>query len=149
MRASFQMPCGTDPITMEEVRLAVQYATDEEFVRWAALEVPSEAFLGADSLLKLIYKYGKDFCRDKMLLQSALEMKNIPNLHEKLQQIEDAVVPIFPVRGKDIIAAGISDNRKIGTVLDKLEQIWLDSNFELTRDELLNKVGEINQKVSA
>ena len=37
MRASFQMPCGTDPITMEEVRLAVQYATDEEFVRWAAL----------------------------------------------------------------------------------------------------------------
>ncbi len=84
-----------------------------------------------------------------MLLQSALEMKNVSNLHARLQEIEDAVVPIFPIRGKDVIAAGISDNRKIGATLDNLEQLWLDSNFRLTREELLSKISEINQKATA
>ena len=130
-------------------RLHLTRKQRESFVRWAAVKVPGEAFLDADSRLKLIYKYGKEFCRDKMLLQSALEMKNIPNLHARLQEIEDAVVPIFPIRGKDVIAAGISDNRKIGATLDNLEQLWLESNFRLTREELLNKVSEINQKATA
>ena len=80
---------------------------------------------------------------------SALEMKNVSNLHARLQEIEDAVVPIFPIRGKDVIAAGISDNRKIGATLDNLEQLWLDSNFRLTREELLSKISEINQKATA
>ena len=114
-------------------RLHLTRKQRESFVRWAAVKVPGEAFLDTDSRLKLIYKYGKEFCRDKMLLQSALEMKNIP----------------FPIRGKDIIAAGISDNRKIGATLDNLEQLWLESNFRLTREELLNKVSEINQKATA
>ena len=130
-------------------RLHLTRKQRESFVRWAAVKVPGEAFLDTDSRLKLIYKYGKEFCRDKMLLQSALEMKNIPNLHARLQEIEDAVVPIFPIRGKDVIAAGISDNRKIGATLDNLEQLWLESNFRLTREELLNKVSEINQKATA
>ena len=130
-------------------RLHLTRKQRESFVRWAAVKVPGEAFLDTDSRLKLIYKYGKEFCRDKMLLQSALEMKNIPNLHARLQEIEDAVVPIFSIRGKDIIAAGISDNRKIGATLDNLEQLWLESNFRLTREELLNKVSEINQKATA
>ena len=130
-------------------RLHLTRKQRESFVRWAAVKVPSEAFLDAGSRLKLIYKYGKEFCRDKMLLQSALEMKNVSNLHARLQEIEDAVVPIFPIRGKDVIAAGISDNRKIGATLDNLEQLWLDSNFRLTREELLSKISEINQKATA
>ena len=84
-----------------------------------------------------------------MLLQSALEMKNVVNLHQKLQQIEDAIVPIFPLRGKDIISAGINNNRKIGSVLDELERLWVESDFQLTREELLSRIGEIYQEATA
>ena len=124
-------------------RLHLTRKQRETFVRWATVNIQSDDFFDDDSLLKLIYLYGKEFCRDKMLLQFALEMKTITNMHTKLQQIEDMIVPIFPIRGKDIIAAGISDNRKIGATLDSLEQIWIDSKFILTREELLGKVAEV------
>ena len=37
----------------------------------------------------------------------------------------------------------------IGATLDNHEQLWLESNFRLTREDLLNKVSEINQKATA
>ena len=48
-------------------RLHLTRKQRESFVRWAAVKVPGEAFLDADSRLKLIYKYGKEFCRDNPL----------------------------------------------------------------------------------
>lgn len=130
-------------------RLHLTKKQRESFVRWAVISLPENAFDDDKNIMRLIYKYGKEFCRDKMLLQSALEMKNIVNLHEKLQQIDDAIVPIFPLRGKDIISAGINNNRKIGSVLDELEKLWIESDFQLTREELLSRIGEIYQEATA
>ena len=49
-------------------------------------------------------------------------------------------MPVFPVSGKDIIRHGITGNAKIGAAREYLEQVWVDSGFELTRDELLAKI---------
>lgn len=49
-------------------------------------------------------------------------MRKPENLHDLLQKIENTIVPVFPVRGKDIIAAGVDNNRKIGKILDRVEQ---------------------------
>lgn len=121
-------------------RLHLTKKQKEHFVRWAAINPDLEEFFDDKSLMKLIYLYGKEFCRDKLLLQSAIDMKKVPNLHEKLEQIENTVVPIFTIRGKDVIAAGVESNHKIGDILDNLEHIWMDSGFSLTREELLARL---------
>ena len=54
-----------------------------------------------------------------------------------LQEVENAIVPVFPLRGRDLIEHKIAFGEKIGQVLALLEQQWIDSNFNLTRDELL------------
>jgi poly(A) polymerase len=45
--------------------------------------------------------------------------------------------PVFPLRGEDLIAAGLRRGPQIGATLRQLEEAWITSDFALTRDELL------------
>ncbi len=45
--------------------------------------------------------------------------------------------PAFPVSGDDLKAAGIAPGPAIGEALARLEEIWIESDFTLGRDDLL------------
>ena len=110
------------------------------FTRWAKIEITPENLATSTARLKFIYRYGKQFTIDKILLTSSIYQDLPLNINDVLKEVENAIVPIFPIRGKDIVAKGIKSDRKIGETLNKLEQIWIDGDFNLTRDELLQKV---------
>ena len=112
----------------------------EVFVRWAKIDLPPENIMPEQSRMKFIYRYGKQFCIDKVLIGAAIYDFDAPSLNELLKAIENSVVPIFPLRGRDIVNKGITDDNLIGKKLRLLEQMWIDSNFSLTRDELLNMI---------
>ena len=112
----------------------------ETFVRWAKIEINPENIATPTDRLKFIYRYGKQFTVDKILLSAAIYQKLILNINETLKEVENAVIPVFPIRGKDLICRGISGDRQIGEVLGKLEKIWIDSNFNLTREELFRSI---------
>lgn len=112
----------------------------ETFVRWAKIDVKPEYLNTPKTRLQFIYRYGKQFCLDKVLLGAAIYGYENINIGAILKQIEDAVVPIFPVRGRDVVNAGISGDRKIGKIMDRLEQQWIDSDFKMTREELLHSI---------
>lgn len=131
------------------VRLHLTRKQRENFVSWARISLKLNDFCDDASLKKLVYQYGKEFCRSKLLLQAAVEMRKPENLHELLQKIENTIVPVFPVRGKDIIAAGVDNNRKIGEILDRVEQKWIDSGFNLTREELLSEIPALSCEKTA
>ena len=114
----------------------------EVFVRWAKIDLRPENIMPQQSRMQLIYRYGKQFCIDKILLGAAIYDFEGPSVGKLLQEIENSVVPIFPVRGRDIVNKGIKDDRKIGKTLNMLEQMWIDSNFNLTRNELLDAIKE-------
>ena len=109
----------------------------EIFVRWAKIEASEENLSTPRSRLNYIYRYGKQFCINKILLSCAINKINLQNLPEILREIENTVVPVFPVRGRDIINKGIPQD-KVGKTLDYLERKWMDSNYTLTREEILN-----------
>lgn len=117
----------------------------ELFVRWARIELPENIVISENERLKAIYRYGKQFCLDKLLLAVAIYDIDAPNLKDILQSIEDAVVPVFPLRGRDLVNQGYKDNRKIGQILSIAEQKWIDSNFKLTRGELLESLDAIQR----
>ena len=56
-----------------------------------------------------------------------------------LDFIEQSEIPSFPLRGRDLIEQGIAENAKIGETLKLLENEWIESGFQLSRDELLQK----------
>ena len=48
--------------------------------------------------------------------------------------------PVMPVKGADLIASGLNAGPVIGEKLGRLEDLWVSSNFKLTKDELLAKL---------
>lgn len=125
-------------------RLRLSKKQKQHFVSWAQYNPCLDEFLDDKLLLRLIYRHGKEFCIDKLILQSAFDMKAVHNLHDRIRCIENAVVPIFPIRGKDVVNQGVSEPRRIGDILDEVEERWIDTDFKLNREELLDIIKELN-----
>lgn len=115
----------------------------QSFMDWASIELSLEAFQDNRKIAQIIYLHGKDFALNKLLLLQALALQTLPDLTAKIKFIDDMIMPIFPLRGKDILNHGVENNRQIGTILDSLEQMWMESDFELTRDELLDNIAKV------
>ena len=109
------------------------------FIAWAQHQPQTAEFLDEKSLLKLIYRYGKEFCYHKLILNLAAEKKYINNLNEILEFINAAEIPLFPIRGRDLLEKGVAPNEKIGATLKLLENEWIESGFKMSREELLQK----------
>ncbi len=45
--------------------------------------------------------------------------------------------PVFPVSGKDLVAAGVAPGPAVGKRLRELEDRWVESGFSLSREALL------------
>ncbi|MDR1025847.1 MAG: CCA tRNA nucleotidyltransferase [Lactobacillus sp.] len=120
-------------------RLKMSKKRKELFVNLASKQVNLDDFFDENKLRKIIYLHDKEFARDKFLLSLAYEKRHTTEYMDIIGKIENMVMPIFPIRGKDVIAAGV-DPKTIGKTIDKLEQDWVDSNFSLNRDELLESL---------
>lgn len=115
----------------------------QDFIEWARINVSLDDFIIPQELKKMIYLHGKDFAKNKLLIEQALQKRIIPSTADIVKSIDETEVPVFPLRGKDIIETGIADNRQIGAVLDNLEQIWVNSDFQLSKEQLLSHLPEL------
>jgi len=109
-------------------------------VAWANNKVGIENILEPKLRRKVIYYYGKEFCFDKLIIESAKQMEIPDGLIDIRDAIFNEIVPIFPISGRDVIKAGKSENAQIGAVLDRLKQNWVNSDFSLSREELLQQI---------
>ena len=110
------------------------------FTNWAKYNPELSDFLNSQSLSKMLYELGREFCHHKFILKCAESGESPQNIHEILYKIKNSPIPSFPLKGRDLIETGIDDNRKIGQILDMLEQLWIDSNFSLSKADLLAQV---------
>jgi poly(A) polymerase len=49
--------------------------------------------------------------------------------------------PEFPLSGRDIAAHGVAPGPAVGEALRVLEEVWISSDFQLTKDQLLERMG--------
>ena len=65
------------------------------------------------------------------------------NMHGK-NDVYDAVhgfeQPDFPINGKDLLARGYVAGPNLGKMIDDLKDEWMNSNYKLSKEELLKKV---------
>lgn len=122
------------------VRLKFPKNQKENLIRLAEAEGGDGDFSSAAKLKQAVYRLGKDVCLSLLLLRDAANRGGKIDPDEAVRAVRNATVPVFPVSGKDIIRHGITGNAKIGAAREYLEQVWVDSGFELTRDELLAKI---------
>ena len=71
----------------------------------------------------------------------AREMAALQNLSAMEMAMLDAwTVPEFPVTGYDLIKMGMKPGPQYGVVINKLKEIWADSDYQMTCDQLLEQV---------
>ena len=92
------------------------------------------------TVYKMLYEFGREFCYHRFILKCA-ETGVIPTeFHEVLNNIASLPIAEFPLKGRDLISAGVEDNRKIGQMLKMLEHLWIEGGFSMSKDELLAHV---------
>ena len=122
------------------IRLKFSNKQKDLFLNWARYNPDLSDFTDKQKLAQMLYRQGREFCRHRFILKCA-ETQTIPeNFDDVLRSMETLPIKEFPLKGRDIIEAGIEDNRKIGQILKMLEQLWIESNFEMSKQDLLAQV---------
>ena len=91
---------------------------------------------------KALYRKGTEGTVDRIRHALAREIdKGNTEAAEKLRRLVRTAAawtkPVFPVTGKDLVAAGATPGPDVGVRLRALEERWIESGFSLSRDALL------------
>ena len=76
---------------------------------------------------------------NKEYLKNVLVMQNENAL---AKEVDTFTAPEFPVTGKDLLDKGLKSGPDLGKALANLKARWMDSNYELTKDQLLSNINE-------
>lgn len=132
-------------------RLRLSRAEAGFFRHWAeAPAVPDEV---TDAVFaRLLYRYGVQgiAARLKLALASARAearisdkaMRRAARLSTLLGLAERFERPKFPLTGADVLKAGVPAGPRVGEVLGALENQWVEMNFSLSRDKLLERLAK-------
>jgi len=77
------------------------------------------------------------------------ELLKYLNLRSTLDRVVDWKPPRFPVRGEQVLLAGVPKGRMVGKVLTYLEQKWKESRYTMDAEELLKFIEEAKRNCSA
>ncbi len=93
---------------------------------------------------RLIYRHGAQTVRDLARLAAAHGWLAGDDLRAVLALADAWRPPVFPLRGRDVIAAGVAPGAAVGKTLRKLEERWLRQGFRPdTREALLRQLREM------
>lgn len=106
---------------------------------------------GSNDARRHLYNLGvDDYIRTITFLRALTP--NLLSVHE-WQQLMDLPdnwqIPAPPIAGRDIIKLGAKPGPIVGEIIQKLEQCWIDSDFSLERDFLIQKARSLLNRRSA
>lgn len=92
------------------------------------------------SVRKALYMHGRDAVLQALVLSLADDVSEKSDAQEMSLYIEGYDIPKFPVGGEDIKRAGIAPGPEIGIVLKRLEELWIEGDFTISKDSLLSSL---------
>ncbi|MGH7015023.1 MAG: CCA tRNA nucleotidyltransferase [Stellaceae bacterium] len=92
---------------------------------------------------RALYRWGSALYADRVLLASAVRNRS-QRVAPLLRLARTWKSPRFPLRGRDLLAAGVAPGPKVGALLAALEAWWIKGDFRATttqcRAELLRRL---------
>ena len=125
------------------VRLKLNKGQKNLLVNLAKMENDFAAFLTTDEQKMMIYRFGNALCQAKWLTLIAREEKFPDDMWEIYTRLGELPQPKFPLKGKDLIAAGLQNNQEIGSMMKELEKRWIESGFAYTKEQLLDQIKQV------
>ncbi len=139
-----------DPERVEALakRLRFSKAETAALAAWAEAPEPDPK-LGDDEFAEMLYRSGTQGI--KWGLKIGLAKARAHATHDDRAFVKAAAFqrlldmlsrwkrPVFPIKGKDLIARGLTPGEQLGAALKNLEEKWIASGFSLTREALLEE----------
>lgn len=93
------------------------------------------SYLSIREVRKFLYRLGEARFRDRVLLRWAGDAKesNAVQWRALLAMVDGWQRPVFPLTGREAMAAGVPEGPLVGRVLAEVEEWWIESDF--TEDE--------------
>ncbi len=93
----------------------------------------------------LLYAHGRQGAIDGLLAYWAAYNAEYrsgekPNFSDALSALRTSDIPVFPLKGADLIELGQRPGPEVGRVLRSLEKLWCESGFTLGKMELVARI---------
>ena len=94
----------------------------------------------------LFYSNDKNHVIDLVIINAILNNINNPQdyINNLINFIQSIKILSFPINGNDLEKVDIKNKKDYGKIISILKQEFIESDFKLTKEELLNKVNTIN-----
>lgn len=145
-RLAALLPPPVDPATVTAVAASLRLSNAERdrLRHLAAPTLAVHADLPPAARRVALYRLGAGLYRDLLLLSLAGEvverggadLRDLPSL---LGEAAAWVAPVFPLRGADLLAAGLPPGPAVGRVLAAVEEWWLAHDFQPARAACLEE----------
>lgn len=141
LRMMSLMPVSADVAIALSKRLKLSTKEARRLLEWSQCPLP-DAKIPEKELDKLLYRGSARAMKDTLKLELARiatydqsgSMEGIKTLFAHAQRWQR---PEFPVQGKDLLAQGFEEGAALGEKLAELEQLWIDNDFTMSREALL------------
>jgi poly(A) polymerase len=103
---------------------------------------------GSHAVHKALRRFGSMAVRDLALLNWAGELAVVPRLpHSRTESWIELIhtadswePPLFPLQGRDALAAGVRHGPLVGTLLNAVETWWEEGEYRANREKCLEKL---------
>lgn len=136
---------GIDPSSARELARRMKASSDERERLTAAGEIEEQVTSTAtpEELRRLAYRRGVGAVFDKLMIERSDDPANDAAWASLIDHLSDWAPPECPIRGADVIDAGVPQGPRIGPIVRKVEDEWVASDFSLPRAALLARVAEL------
>jgi poly(A) polymerase len=108
------------------------------------------SYLSIREVRKALYRLGPKRFRDRAFLAWAADPKlsNAIQWRALLALADAWERPHFPLTGRDVMAAGVSEGPLVGRILGEVEEWWVDSDFTADEFSLAERLKAVVQAVA-
>ncbi|MEM8636660.1 MAG: CCA tRNA nucleotidyltransferase, partial [Pseudomonadota bacterium] len=132
------LPKDMEAVTTTAARLKMSNAEKDRLVAWAIADTSFLENLGGTQLRAALYRLGPETLLDTITLSTAgAGGIDIAIALAGLAEASGAEAPHFPLAGQDLIESGLKPGPLVGELLRELENVWIESEFRMTRHDLL------------
>lgn len=121
-------------------RLNLAVAQKERMIACTVNQGRLKPELKDHNLRNILYKLGTKTFIDIAYLAWAKSPESEDSWRNYLSMAREWSAPEFPVKGKDVVALGVSSGPEIGMLLKALEQWWACGDFRYSRCQCLQKL---------
>jgi tRNA nucleotidyltransferase/poly(A) polymerase len=146
LRLEATLPPAAAKVRALAKRLKISRAEAMRLNAWAKAP-EADAALDETALAARLYRHGAQAVHDRLVLGFAREAEagnraDAAALRKQIAFCDGWHKPAFPLKGKDLLAAGMKAGPAVGKRLKALEEAWVEGGFAGDKQALLDQHAE-------